>query len=117
MTRRRFLRLTSAAAGASFVTDSKGGLGVAGPEFCRGILPRYQGRSNGSSGRAVLARWEYHQGGLGGIWEVWRKVKESSTWLGVELPHSFNGTDAVDPDTSYYQGPGWYRAEVRVQNP
>ena len=35
----------------------------------------------------------------------------------VELPHCFNAHDGVDPDAHYYQGPGWYRARLKVENP
>jgi beta-galactosidase len=35
----------------------------------------------------------------------------------VSLPHCFNARDAVDPDTRYYQGPGWYRKQLTVANP
>lgn len=63
--------------------------------------------------------WEYHKGALGGIWEVWRGEAASSnvSWYPVELPHCFNAEDAVDPDEAYYQGPGWYRRHVPVDNP
>jgi beta-galactosidase len=35
----------------------------------------------------------------------------------VQLPHCFNARDCVDPDASYYQGPGWYRTHVPAENP
>jgi len=31
--------------------------------------------------------------------------------------HCFNARDAVDPDTHYYQGPGWYRTQLDIKNP
>jgi beta-galactosidase len=63
--------------------------------------------------------WEHYRGQLGGIWEVWRgdKASDNVTWTQVELPHCFNARDAVDPDEAYYQGPGWYRTHVAVDNP
>jgi beta-galactosidase len=63
--------------------------------------------------------WEYYQGSLGGIWEVWRGAKASDNvaWMSVSLPHCFNAFDAVDPDAHYYQGPGWYRTRLNIQNP
>jgi beta-galactosidase len=63
--------------------------------------------------------WEYHQGALGGIWEVWRgnKASDNVAWTPVRLPHCFNAFDAVDPDVHYYQGPGWYRTRLAVTNP
>src|SRR5690606_34029518 len=35
----------------------------------------------------------------------------------VDLPHCFNATDGVDPDVNYYQGPGWYRKNIKIDNP
>ncbi|HEX4119637.1 MAG TPA: glycoside hydrolase family 2 TIM barrel-domain containing protein, partial [Verrucomicrobiae bacterium] len=63
--------------------------------------------------------WQYHQGALGGIWEVWRgnKASDNVAWTPVRLPHCFNAFDAVDPDVHYYQGPGWYRTRLAVANP
>lgn len=63
--------------------------------------------------------WEYHQGSLGSTWEVWRgeAASDNVTWTPVTLPHCFNARDAVDPDTRYYQGPGWYRKQLTVANP
>jgi hypothetical protein len=36
--------------------------------------------------------WEYHQGTLGSIWEIWRgdKGSDNVTWSAVTLPHCFN---------------------------
>jgi len=68
--------------------------------------------------RRVLTGWEFHQGSLGGIWEVWRgKEVADHHWQATELPHCFNARDAVDPDEPYYQGPGWYRIKLKVANP
>jgi beta-galactosidase len=65
-----------------------------------------------------LRDWEYRRGSLGGPWEAWRKVNDDANkWSAVQLPHSFNATDAVDPDTPYYQGPGWYRTRFQLANP
>jgi beta-galactosidase len=63
--------------------------------------------------------WEHYRGQLGGIWEAWRgdKASDNVAWTPVELPHCFNARDAVDPDEAYYQGPGWYRTHVAVDNP
>ena len=60
-----------------------------------------------------------HSGTLGGIWEVLRcgAATSSVNWTPVTLPHCFNAYDAVDPDREYYEGPGWYRKTVPVQNP
>jgi len=65
-----------------------------------------------------LRDWEYRRGSLGGPWEAWRKVNDDANkWSAVHLPHSFNALDAVDPDTAYYQGPGWYRTRFQLANP
>ncbi len=63
--------------------------------------------------------WEFYQGQLGSTWEIWRgdKAADNVTWQPVTLPHCFNARDSVDPDQSYYQGPGWYRTRLRVENP
>ncbi len=66
----------------------------------------------------LLTGWEYHQGALGGPWDAWRHDAGGSVpWQPVEMPHCFNARDAVDPDQPCYQGPGWYRARVKVANP
>jgi beta-galactosidase len=66
----------------------------------------------------LLTGWEFHQGPLGGIWEVWRaKEVADNHWQATQLPHCFNARDAVDPDQPYYQGPGWYRINLKVANP
>ena len=60
--------------------------------------------------------WEYRQGQLEGIWEVWRE-EEADLWQSVSLPHCFNHADACDPDRAYYQGQGWYRTTITIANP
>jgi beta-galactosidase len=62
------------------------------------------------------ANWQYRQGQLGGIWDVWRE-EEADLWQSVRLPHCFNHADACDPDRTYYQGQGWYRTSITVANP
>ncbi|MEY3897226.1 MAG: hypothetical protein RLZZ214_2747 [Verrucomicrobiota bacterium] len=63
--------------------------------------------------------WEFYQGSLGSIWEIWRgdKATDNVAWTAVTLPHCFNARDAVDPDVRYYQGSGWYRKLLEVHNP
>lgn len=66
--------------------------------------------------------WEYVRGDLGGIWEAVRPVSAGSPqsvpiWEKVALPHCLNALDAVDPDLNYYQGPGWYRTSLKINNP
>lgn len=66
--------------------------------------------------------WEFVRQDLGGIWEALRPVgkgnpEELPFWQKVNLPHCFNAIDAVDPNVNYYQGPGWYRSNIDVENP
>ena len=83
--------------------------------------PVYSATSETSSTRysqRLLVGWQFHQGSLGGIWEVWRgKEISENHWQATELPHCFNSRDAVDPDQPYYQGPGWYRINLQLSNP
>ena len=68
--------------------------------------------------KVTLSDWEYRRGSLGGPWEAWRKANDdANVWSKVRVPHCFNAFDSVDPDTPYYQGPGWYRTRVTVENP
>ena len=65
--------------------------------------------------------WEFLKGDLGGIWEAVRPFKAGGSetvplWEKVNLPHCFNATDAVDPDLNYYEGPGWYRTQLSIQD-
>jgi beta-galactosidase len=71
-----------------------------------------------ASGRRLERGWEFYQGSLGSLWEVWRgsAATDNVPWTPVELPHCFNASDAVDPDMRYYQGPGWYRLRLRVDD-
>lgn len=66
--------------------------------------------------------WEFLRSDLGGIWEAVRPVgkgnpEASPIWQKVTLPHCVNASDAVDPDVNYYQGPAWYRTQLKVDNP
>ncbi|WEA01887.1 glycoside hydrolase family 2 TIM barrel-domain containing protein [Mucilaginibacter sp. SJ] len=66
--------------------------------------------------------WEFIQRDLGGIWEAIRPEDKGIPhdvphWQQVTLPHCFNARDAVDPDVNYYQGPGWYRTQLSINNP
>jgi beta-galactosidase len=67
---------------------------------------------------SVNTNWEFCQAKLGGIWEVWRdKQHQILPWQTLNLPHSYNAFDAVDPDKNYYQGEGWYRKTMAINNP
>ena len=67
--------------------------------------------------------WEFIRQDMGSIWEVMRPVpgmgkpEAVPLWQPVRLPHCFNATDAVAPDVNYYQGVGWYRTLLEVENP
>jgi len=66
--------------------------------------------------------WEFLKQDLGGILEAVRPVTAGNPeslpiWSSVTLPHCFNARDAVDPDVNYYQGPGWYRTKLQINNP
>ena len=112
-TRREFLKTTTAAVVAGALTDRLAGHAVALPNGSPAII----GQTVSSGGR-LLTGWDYRRGNLGGPWEVWRKASDDTiTWQSVELPHCFNARDAVDPDVTYYQGPGWYRTQLKVENP
>jgi beta-galactosidase len=60
--------------------------------------------------------WQFRQGSIGGMNNVWR-LEEEDQWTDVVLPHCFNGGDACDPDRPYFRGQGWYRARIPVSNP
>jgi len=79
-------------------------------------------KSNAQQSQRLNNNWEFLKSDLGGIWEAVRPAKEGSPesvpkWIKVNLPHCFNAEDAVDPDVNYYQGPGWYKSNVKVENP
>ncbi len=67
----------------------------------------------------LIHEWEFVKGDLGGVWEALRIENSSNlpVWEKVSLPHSYNALDGVDPDVPYYQGPGWYRILLDLQNP
>jgi len=69
--------------------------------------------------QALVSDWEHYRGSLGGPWEVWRgkNAGDQIRWLKVDVPHCFNARDAVDPDEIYYRGEGWYRTNLKINNP
>ncbi len=78
--------------------------------------------SAGGESRRLNEGWQFIRQDMGSIWEVMRPVQAGKPesvplWTDVSLPHCFNATDAVDPDVNYYQGPGWYRTLLTVDNP
>ncbi|WP_262247866.1 glycoside hydrolase family 2 protein [Parapedobacter soli] len=72
--------------------------------------------------RRLTTDWEFVKHDLGGVWEAVRPFNPGSPesvpiWSTVILPHCYNALDAVDPDVNYYQGPAWYRTQLRLHNP
>ncbi|QNL50214.1 DUF4982 domain-containing protein [Olivibacter sp. SDN3] len=70
----------------------------------------------------INTQWDFLRSDLGGIWEAVRPVGKGDPesvpiWQTVDLPHCFNAEDAVDPGMNYYQGPGWYRKRLPIDNP
>ncbi|MDR2915645.1 MAG: glycoside hydrolase family 2 protein [Tannerella sp.] len=70
----------------------------------------------------LTGNWQYLRGDIGNIWEAVRPASAGSPetvplWKNVSLPHCFNAEDAVDPDVNYYQGPGWYKTLLDINNP
>jgi len=83
------------------------------------LLTAFCNVSGAESSQVLSDGWEYHQGSLGSTWEIWRgdAASDNVTWSPVTLPHCFNARDAVDPETRYYQGLGWYRKSLEIANP
>jgi beta-galactosidase len=74
--------------------------------------------ANQASSEKLATGWEFFQGSLSSVWDVWRAdMVESTVWRKAEIPHCFNARDAVDPDQPYYEGPGWYRRKLQLRNP
>lgn len=66
--------------------------------------------------------WLFLRQDLGSIWESVRPAgignpETVPLWTAVTLPHCFNAEDSVDPDVNYYEGPGWYRKMLTINNP
>ena len=64
----------------------------------------------------LIKNWSFHKGDLGSPWEAWRKNFQLK-WKKINLPHTYNATDTVDPDVEYYQGPAWYKNKLKINNP
>lgn len=70
----------------------------------------------------MIENWQFLKGDVGNVWELVRPVRKGQPecqpiWTPVTLPHCFNAEDGVDPDVNYYQGPGWYKTQLDVNNP
>lgn len=87
------------------------------------LIPSLSKAAVDTDGRQNIdAGWQYLQGDMGNVWEVFRPVKPGKPesvplWTDVSLPHCFNALDAVDPNRNYYQGAGWYRKNITIANP
>ena len=84
-----------------------------------GILLAFASVAFAQSRQPLDNGWEFYQGQVGSIWEIWRgdRAADNVAWQPVTLPHCFNARDSVDPDGPYYQGPGWYRTRLSLKNP
>ena len=70
----------------------------------------------------LVENWQFLRQDIGGVWEAVRDTRPGRPtvvpiWTDINLPHCFNAEDAVDPDVNYYQGPGWYRTTIEINNP
>jgi len=112
VSRRKFLKSTSQAiAGGAVLSSLSFERLAAAQSNLAPLLPN-------NLAQRLITGWEYRRGSLGGAWEAWRKANDdANTWTKVELPHCFNAMDAVDAETPYYQGPGWYRTRLKIENP
>ncbi|MEL7532938.1 MAG: glycoside hydrolase family 2 TIM barrel-domain containing protein [Bacteroidota bacterium] len=87
------------------------------------ILPSFIfAQSISEHSQRLQADWQFVKQDLGGVWEAIRPVKAGRPetvpiWSEVSLPHCFNATDATNPYVNYYQGPGWYRTQLAIDNP
>lgn len=78
---------------------------------------------NYSSKTRLNDDWLFLRQDLGNIWEAVRQPPKKDTpetvplWTNVTLPHCFNAEDGVNPDVNYYEGPGWYKKMLDIDNP
>ncbi|HYJ89625.1 MAG TPA: glycoside hydrolase family 2 TIM barrel-domain containing protein [Pyrinomonadaceae bacterium] len=118
VSRRSFLKSTSSAVVAGVLIHQLNVNASSGDTLTESLAAQAQPATKLVHSQRLLTGWDYRRGGLGGVWEVWRKANDdANTWTPVELPHCFNALDAVDPDAPYYQGPGWYRTRLKLANP
>ena len=79
-------------------------------------------RSSATDVKPLSGGWQFIRQDMANAWEVFRPVQSGKPesvplWTDVVLPHCFNATDAVEPYSNYYQGAGWYRTYIDVDNP
>ena len=84
--------------------------------FLPGLISFGQSQKNSTR---LIQGWDYVKGDIASVWEAFRPIKQSKLpiWTPVTVPHCFNDKDAVDPDVAFYQGPGWYRIYLDINNP
>lgn len=91
--------------------------------ICCFVAEHFQAKVPATSNKIRLTdNWEFLRQDVGNVWELVRPMKkgqpeELPLWTKVTLPHCFNAEDAVDPDLNYYQGPGWYKTRLKLNNP
>lgn len=104
MNRRAFMQTSAAAITGAMLAKSTFALADGGP-------------ASKTIDRITLTdSWEFLKDSLAGPWEAWL-TDQTNPWTKVSLPHCFNAMDGCDPDTPYYQGPGWYRTRIPINNP
>ena len=76
-------------------------------------------QSTRKNSERLITGWEHCRSSLSGPWDVWHGSFATSKehWTQIEVPHCFNARDAVDPDENYYRGQGWYRTNLKLENP
>ena len=110
VSRRTFLKSTSRAI--------VGGAAIASLSFDEAVAQEPAAPEVVNVSQRLITGWEYRRGSLGGPWEAWRKANDdANTWAKVKLPHCFNALDAVDAELPYFQGQGWYRTRLKIENP
>lgn len=78
--------------------------------------------TNAQVSQRLSNNWEFLKQDLGGVWEAVRPLTKTGpenvpVWQPVSLPHCMNAEDAVDTVANYYQGAGWYRTQLTINNP
>lgn len=74
------------------------------------------------SAGTLISHWQFLREDLSSPWEAFRPAKAGKPesvplWTDVKVPHCWNAEDAVDPDANYYEGVGWYRTFLSIDNP
>jgi beta-galactosidase len=90
--------------------------------FALSLTTSSQQLNNTSEKQRLNNNWQFVRTDIGSVWEAVRPAKKGGPekvpiWQPVTLPHSYNASDAVDPDVNYYQGPAWYKTLIDIENP